>query len=60
MKLKSNSAIELQASDVTHGFDLGHDLDLEFSRSIMEFAISIYTQIGPIATKRNANISIEH
>ena len=25
---------------MTMGFDLGHDLDLEFSRSSMEFAIS--------------------
>ena len=29
-----------KASNVTIGFDLGHDLDLEFSRSNMEFPIS--------------------
>ena len=33
-------SIELYASYVTVGFDLGHDLDPEFSRSNMEFAIS--------------------
>ena len=35
-KRKTNILIELEASNVTIGFDLGHDLDLEF----MEFAIS--------------------
>ena len=39
-KPKPNISIELQASNVTMVFDLGHDLDLEFSRSNMEFAIS--------------------
>ena len=38
-------------------FDLGCDLDLEFSRSNMEFPIS--AKSGPIATKRKENISIE-
>ena len=37
---KANIAIELWGSNVTSGFDLGHDLDLEFSRSNIEFAIS--------------------
>ena len=32
-KQKANISIELQASNGTFGFDLGHDLDLEFSRS---------------------------
>ena len=36
---------------MTIGFDLGHDLDLEFSRSNMEFP--------PIAMKWKANILIE-
>ena len=36
--------------------DFGHDLDLEFSMSNMEFAIYIN---GLIATKWKANISIE-
>ena len=39
-KQKVNISIELWASNVTIGFDLGHNLDLEFSRSNMEFAIS--------------------
>ena len=38
---KANISIDLKASIVTIGFDLGHDLDLEFSRSNMEFAISL-------------------
>ena len=37
----ANISIDLKASIVTFGFDLGHDLDLEFSRSNMEFAISL-------------------
>ena len=40
-KRKANISIDLKASIVTIGFDLGHDLDLEFSRSNMEFAISL-------------------
>ena len=39
-KRKANISIELNASNVTIRFDLGHDLDLEFSRSNKEFAIS--------------------
>ena len=39
-KRKANTSIELWGSNVTRGFDLGHDLDLEFSRSNIEFAIS--------------------
>ena len=39
-KRKANISIELKASNVTIGYDLGHDLDLEFSRSNTEFAIS--------------------
>ena len=38
-KQKANISIELKASNVTNGFDLGHDLDLEFSRSNMQFTI---------------------
>ena len=44
-KRKANISIELQGSNVTIGFDLGHDLDLEFSRSNIEFAISQPTMI---------------
>ena len=36
---KTNILIEIQASNVTFEFDLGHDLDLDYSRSNMEFAI---------------------
>ena len=39
-KRTANISIELQGSNVTIGFDLGHDLDLEYSRSNIEFAIS--------------------
>ena len=39
-KRKANISIELLGSNVTIGFDLGHDLDLEFSRSNIKFAIS--------------------
>ena len=39
-KQKAKISIELYASNVTIGFDLHHDLDLEFPRSNMEFAIS--------------------
>ena len=40
MKRKANTPIELKASNVTIGFDLVHDIDLEFSRSNLEFALS--------------------
>ena len=40
MKRKANIPIELKASNVTIRFDLGHQLDLEFSRSTIEFAFS--------------------
>ena len=39
-KRKANISIELKDSDVTIGFDLGHDTDLEFTRSNMEYALS--------------------
>ena len=39
-KWKANISIELSASNVTIRFDLDHDIDLEFSRSNMEFPIS--------------------
>ena len=39
-KWKANILIECKASNVTIRFDLGHDLDLDFSRSNVEFAIS--------------------
>ena len=40
-KRKANISIDLKTSNVTIGFDLGHDLDLEFSSSNMELAISL-------------------
>ena len=39
-KRKANISISLKASNVTIRFNLGHGLDLEFSKSNMEFAIS--------------------
>ena len=39
-KQKANTSIEFYASNMTIKFDLGHDLDLEFWRPNMEFAIS--------------------
>ena len=41
MKRKANISIDLKTSNVTIGFDLGHDLDLEFLRSNLEMAISL-------------------
>ena len=38
--------MELWAWNATFGFDLDHDLDLEFSRSNMEFAISQPKMVG--------------
>ena len=40
-KRKANISIDLKTSNVTIRFDHGHDLDLEFSRSNMELAISL-------------------
>ena len=40
-------------SNVTIRFDLGHDLDLEFSRSIMEFAISLASLPKMVQLPRN-------
>ena len=39
-KQKANISIELYASNVTIGFDLGHDLDYKFSRANLAFAVS--------------------
>ena len=39
-KQTANISVQLLASNVTIRFNLGHDLDLEFSRSNMDFAIS--------------------
>ena len=40
-KWKAYISIDNKTSNVTIGFDLGHDLDLGFSRSNMELAISL-------------------
>ena len=54
---KANISIELYASNVTIGFHLGHDLDLEFSWSNMGFAIS---QLKKVSTmKWKSHILIE-
>ena len=39
-KRKANISIELYASNATIRFDLGHDIDLDISRSNREFAVS--------------------
>ena len=39
-KRKANISIDLKTSNMTIGFDLGHDLDPEFSRWNMNFYIS--------------------
>ena len=44
-KQKANISIKIEASNGTIGFDHGHDLDLEFSRSNMEFAISLLKMV---------------
>ena len=41
MRRIANISIDRKASNMTIGFDLGNDLDLEFSRSNMELAISL-------------------
>ena len=41
IKQRVKISIDLKTSNVTIRFDLGHDLDLEFSRSNMELAISL-------------------
>ena len=57
-KQKANISIELKASNVTIRFDLGHDLDLEFSRSNIEFPICI-SRPKVVQLPRKKNISIE-
>ena len=52
MNRKANISIEVKASNVTIGFDLGHEIDLEFSRSNMEFAIY---QPNMVRLPRNEN-----
>ena len=44
-KRKAKISIDVKASNVTIEFDLGHELDLEFSRSNVEFAISLPTTV---------------
>ena len=57
-KRKANISIELQVSNVTIGFDLGHALDLEFSR--VKYGICyIATKSVLIAMQQKANISNE-
>ena len=56
MEQKANISIDLWVTNAPIGFDLGHDIDLEFSKSNKKF---ISAKNGPIVTKRKANISIE-
>ena len=51
-KRKANLSIELQASNVTNGFELNQNLDLCILKVKRDLD-------RPIATKRKANISIE-
>ena len=44
-KWKANISIYLKTSNVTIEFDLGHHLDLEFSRANMELAISLQKMV---------------
>ena len=44
-KRKAYISIDLKTSNVTIWFDLGHDLDLGFSRSNMELAISLWKMV---------------
>ena len=57
-KQKANISIERYASIEIIGFDLGHDLEITFSKSNMQFCY-ISAIIGPIAMKQKANISIK-
>ena len=50
-KQKANISIDLTTSNMTIGFDLGHDLDLEFSRSNAELAISLPKMVWLPQTK---------
>ena len=51
MKRKANISIELKASNVIIGFDLGHDLDLGICY--------ISAKNGLIGKKRKANLPIK-
>ena len=44
-KQKAHISIDLKTSNVTIRFDLGHDLDLGFSRSNMELAICLWKMV---------------
>ena len=44
-KRKAYISVDLKTSNVTIRFDLGHDLDLGFSRSNMELAISLWKMV---------------
>ena len=44
-KANIHVSIKIEASNGTIGFDRDHDLDLEFSRSNMEFAISLLNMV---------------
>ena len=61
-KRKANISIDLKTSNVTIGFDLGHDLDLEFSSSNMELAISLWKMVwlpwNEKQTHRLSNVTI--
>ena len=41
MKRKANISIELHATNVTNGFDLGHDLDMLIFKVKCDFELSV-------------------
>ena len=58
-KRKANISIELKASNVAIGFDLGHDLELEFSRENIEFAISQPKVVRLAQNKKQTSIELQ-
>ena len=54
-KRKANISIDLQTSNMTIGFELGHDLDLEFSRSNIEFAISLPKMVQLLGNEKQTH-----
>ena len=55
MKRKANILIDLKTSKVNIGFDLGHDLDFDFSRSNAELAISLPKMVRLPSNKKQTH-----
>ena len=58
-KRKANISIDLKTSNVTIGFDIGHDLDLEFSSSNMELAISLPKMVLPRNERKHIDWTLD-